>query len=239
MPAPPAVGLEPLPLGRRRDADGPQLVRVASQVPGQPHAQLPRVQPVVLAPPLGTEPHGRGDQRHRSRRREFLVQRVAEAARLIHRVDGVPRRGLFPHPLHQLGPRELLRGLERAVIALDRRDAVVQVHVQPQHEAVGRCRLVSGAGCGCSGRVMRDCVCVHTTRRVPVLPTPRNPSWHLTASAPSVRASRECVSAPCAPPAPPRPSLSLGRLPFGLSACAPTGCIKFCGALPALLLVGG
>jgi len=32
-----------------------------------------------------------------------------------------------------------------------------------------------------------------------------------TAFAPSVRASREVVSARCAPPAPPRPSLSLGR----------------------------
>jgi hypothetical protein len=115
-------------------------------------------------------------------RHQRLVQRVAEAARLIHRVDGVPSRGLFPHPLHQLGPRELLRGLERAVIALDRGHHELQVHVQAEFEDVAhaRRRLVSGAGCGCSERVMRDCGVVHTTRRVPVLPTPRNPSWHLT-----------------------------------------------------------
>jgi hypothetical protein len=38
-----------------------------------------------------------------------------------------------------------------------------------------------------------------------------NHSLQRTASPPSVRASREIVSARCAPPAPPRPSLSLGR----------------------------
>ena len=38
-----------------------------------------------------------------------------------------------------------------------------------------------------------------------------NHALQRTASPPSVRASREFVSALCAPPAPPRPSLSLGR----------------------------
>ena len=38
-----------------------------------------------------------------------------------------------------------------------------------------------------------------------------NHALQRTASPPSVRASREFASAPCAPPAPPRPSLSLGR----------------------------
>jgi len=41
-------------------------------------------------------------------------------------------------------------------------------------------------------------------------PSP-NHALQRTASPPSVRASREFVSAPCAPPASPRPSLSLGR----------------------------
>ena len=38
-----------------------------------------------------------------------------------------------------------------------------------------------------------------------------NHALQRTASPPSVRASREFVSARCAPPAPPRPSLGLGR----------------------------
>lgn len=96
----------------------------------------------------GGELHQRGDQRHRSHRREFFVQRVAEAARLILSVDFLSRPGLFPHPLQQLVPRQLLRGLDRPVIALDRGDHEVQIRIQPHHKTVELPRLVSRAGFG-------------------------------------------------------------------------------------------
>ena len=60
--------------------------------------------------------------------------------------------------------------------------------------------------CSCTGR--------HTTTDAQLaMRHSRRPNHSLqrTASPPSVRASREIVSARCAPPAPPRPSLSLGR----------------------------
>ncbi len=60
--------------------------------------------PAHLAPLLlhaRREAHGRRHQRARPCRGERVMQRLAKAARLIHRVHGVARCDLLLHPLDQ------------------------------------------------------------------------------------------------------------------------------------------
>ena len=120
-------------------------------MPREAHAELGRVHPVVLAPPLGRELHGRGHDGLRARRDQRVMQRVAKAAGFVDGVHGVAGGGLLLHPGQELGPGQLGRGLDRPVLALRGRDHVTQVHIQPQfeHVAGGRSRRGRrGVHCG-------------------------------------------------------------------------------------------
>jgi hypothetical protein len=99
--------------------------------------------PVILAAALQTQAHRRGDQTLRARRRELFVQRVAEAAAFIHCAHGVPGQYFFLHPRHELRPGVFARWGDHALIALDGRDDVAQVHVQAQRVDLSHCGLVS------------------------------------------------------------------------------------------------
>jgi hypothetical protein len=114
------------------------LVGVAVEMTRQAHAQFPRIEPIILAPPLGREPHGRGHDRVRAGRDQGMMERVAKAARLIHGVDGVARGHLLLDPVQEPAARELLRQRDRAAITLEGRDDEVQIHIQPQLEDVAR-----------------------------------------------------------------------------------------------------
>jgi hypothetical protein len=130
--------LASLLLGPAGDADGPQLVGVAIEMTGQAHAQLARIEPIVLAPALRRQAQRRGHQRVRPRRTEFLVQGVAEATGFIDGVHGVAGLDLLAHPGDELGAGKFGGGFDRAVIALAGGDHEVQVHIQAQLEDVAR-----------------------------------------------------------------------------------------------------
>jgi hypothetical protein len=159
------------------------------EITGEPHAKFPRIEPVVLAPPFQTQTHRRGHQGVRTRLDELFVQRVAEAATFRDGADAVPGGNFFFHPGDELRAGKLLRRGNRAVIALDGRDDVAQIHIQPQLEDV-RELVIEGIIRNVTVLPMSMKVLgfVHNQECVPVLPTLANPSWHLTAAPFSDRA---------------------------------------------------
>src|SRR5260370_28366286 len=78
--------LAPLLLSPARNADWLQLISVSVQITREPHAQLSRIHPIVLASPLQVETHWSSDNGVCSSVNEWLVQRVAKTAALRHRV---------------------------------------------------------------------------------------------------------------------------------------------------------
>src|SRR6266508_1592689 len=113
---------------------------------------------------------------------ELLVQGVTKPATLIHRADHLPLVDLLLHPLNQLLARHLRRQPNRASPALPphRHRAQLDVSSQLPHH---RFAVATATEPDTLERtVMKDCCVVfHNHKRVPVLPTLYNPSWHLTA----------------------------------------------------------
>src|SRR5438034_8112892 len=113
---------------------------------------------------------------------ELFVQGVTKPATLIHRADHLPLVDLLLHPLNQLLARHLRRQPNRASPALPRHRHRAQLDVQsqlPHH----RFSVATATESDTLERtVMKGCCVVfHNHKRVPVLPTLYNPSWHLTA----------------------------------------------------------
>ena len=136
--------------------------------------------PIVLSPPLQIQSHRRGDNAVCSGPNQLFVQRVTKPAALIHRVDRVTLGNLFFHPGQQLGSGELLRRPNQTPLTLYRRHNVAKVHVQTELEVQPLCAIASAHQVVSILSVMKGWFVFHT-RRVPVLPTLYNPSWHLTA----------------------------------------------------------
>jgi hypothetical protein len=174
---------------------------VAIEMAREPHAKLSRVHAVVLAPALGGQLQGRGDDGVRARGSEGVVQGVTKAARFIHRVDFMARGDLLLHPGDELRAGELLRQRDGAPLALDGGDDRAHVHVQAQLENMAHWSVAKRHGVGSVVFVMKGWVVFFHTPRVPGRPTPGNPSWHLTAR------SHGCSNADALA----SPSLSLGR----------------------------
>jgi hypothetical protein len=128
--------LAALLLGARRNANGFEFVRVPFPMTREAHAQFARIEPIILAPSFQRQAHGRGHERVRPGRDQFVVQRVAKATRFVHGMHFVSCGALFLDPGEQLRAGELLRGRKGAPIALDGRDDVVEIHIQPQREDV-------------------------------------------------------------------------------------------------------
>src|SRR6516162_8289993 len=151
------------------------------QIARQPHTQLPPIHPIVLSASLQIQSHRRGDNAVCSGPNQLFVQRVTKPAALIHRVDRVTLGNLFFHPGQQLGSGELLRRSNQTPLTLYRRHNVAQVHVQTEPEVQPHCAVASAHRVVSILSVMKGWSVFHT-RRVPVLPTLYNPSWHLTPS---------------------------------------------------------
>ena len=110
------------------------------------------------------------------------MQRVAKTARLINGMDRVPSVHLGPNPAEQACAGEALPPLDVTGAALDRRHRIIQIHIQAKLENLPRSRIATSQRDVRLIVVMKGWGCfIFHTLRVPRRPTPRNPSWHLTA----------------------------------------------------------
>ena len=150
----------------------------------EPHTQLARIQAIILAAcSLGGQPHGRGDERVRARGHQRVMETVAKATGLVDRVHGVAGAHFLLDPGDEAGAGKLLGQSDRAAVALDGRDDVAQVHIQPQLEHLAHCGVAAGRGTGKLSAAVKGIELVlffHMPKREPVLLPRSNPSWHLT-----------------------------------------------------------
>src|SRR5437667_738108 len=116
---------------------------------------------------------------------ELFVQGVTKPATLIHRADHLPLVDLLLHPLNQLLARHLRRQPNRASPALPRHRHRAQLDVQSQLPHHRFAVATATEPDTLERTVMKGCCVVfHNHKRVPVLPTLYNPSWHLSYSMP-------------------------------------------------------
>src|SRR5436309_9422721 len=112
---------------------------------------------------------------------ELFVQGVTKPATLLHRADHLPLVDLLLHPLNQLLARHLRRQPNRASPALPRHRHRAQLDVQSQLPHHRFAVATATEPDTLERTVMKGCCVVfHNHKRVPVLPTLYNPSWHLT-----------------------------------------------------------
>src|SRR5207247_6921998 len=101
---------------------------------------------------------------------------------LICRVHRLPPRPLLLHPLEQLLAAPLHRWPDHTASALPRRRHRAQLDVQSQLPHHRFAVATATEPDTLERTVMKGCCVVfHNHKRVPVLPTLYNPSWHLTA----------------------------------------------------------
>ncbi len=118
---------------------------------------------------------------------QLIMQRVTETAGFIDGMHGMAGLNFLPYPGHQPGHAETLGGLGMLMIGLDGDGDLFKVHVQAELEDGFDLGVVLRCDLCCVVHVMNGLmVGFHTPECVPVLHALVNPSWHLTATAPSV-----------------------------------------------------
>ena len=116
---------------------------------------------------------------------QLVMKGVTEAAAFIDGMHHMARLNLLAHPSHQAGGVETHGGLGVLMIVLDGDGDLAQVHVQTEFKDGFDLGIVLGRDLCCVVHTMIGLIGFsHTLRRVPVLPTLVNPSWHLTPTAP-------------------------------------------------------
>ena len=110
------------------NANGRQFVALAIQVTAQAQAQGAGIELVGLAPAV--EGDGGDQDALRAGADQLAMEHEAEAARLLHAINGVS----FADPLFDLGDeligRELARRFGQLMIVLHHRHDELQMHVQ-------------------------------------------------------------------------------------------------------------